>query len=903
MTKRHQKLKNIIVTCLVLFITNACSYISDSQWLKTDNDVLLWGLSSDTTKTYIWNGDTVDGVANGKGTLSVIDAEGKKTVSDVNMFYGASSQKSIITMDDGGRYVGTLIDEEMEGFGVFVKNDEVYIGTFHRSKPDGFLKLYRKGKLYYEGYWKEGTFNGKGTLYKEDGSRKTGDWIAGKLSQTLVDKQIPEGHYHGYVKDEKPDGLGKMVYANGTSYQGLWKSGLWEGEGLYINDKDSIYGVWKEGKICGGVIYRSPQIYFEGTLDNNASIGTGILTLADGSYYSGFWLDGKREGNGDMIFPNGDSYSGEWANNEFDGFGVYEYAKAQAVYQGEWSQGLQNGTGFYKCPQFSYNGEWDKGWMDGDGVLTFSNGDRYEGTIHENIIDGIGSYNFANGNWYEGEFVNGKMNGLGIFQFKKGDRFEGEFYNGKIYGDGTLYLASEQGTVSITGFWPKDGSFPKEASILFENGDLYEGPLNNGVPTEKGTWTSAKERQQLQDKINNSPLHKANNFYKKHRKTINRFLTGLSAIVTGIEVACASSIFGAPVAALAHGVNIAINATDVTMKMASAGIDTYENHLLGEDNTEAIQNLRSEVAMNLLFMVVPKAIRPLGTGLKYVTRSVVAKTILKKGKGLVKQSALKFTKNKTCGKIIRLSIVKGRKIESALIRCKVTQKPMIALGRLLTSFKKQAISYSSYLTQMKKHPELKEQLVFSAEGSSKNLEKNMNLLGTGKWVNKSKRIGQYLGLPKRQVEPHHIIPSNPVTETGSKARAIWIKYFDSVDHPCNGIWLGRSSSQGYKALAKGSNHGPNTIEYEQKVSTALLNTYKKYEKQYGNDPERMQQVLAETVDHLKKQLYKGELAIGSNSHTVHTVWSIFKSTNGSGIVAKAAENILTPIFNLCSTNK
>ena len=412
----------MIVTCLVLYMASACSSTPDYQWIRTDGDVLLWLPSSDTTKSYVWRGNVIDSIANGNGILSAFDTEGKEIDSNVNMFYGASSLEDIITMDDGSRYVGALVDDKMEGFGVFVKSNEVYIGTFHESKPNGFLKLYRNDRLYYEGYWKDGAFNGEGTLYKEDGSIKTGDWVAGRLSQTLVDIQLPQGHYHGYAKDGKPDGLGKMNYANGTSYQGRWKTGLWEGEGLYISGNDSVYGVWEKGKVCGNVIYRTPELYFEGTFVDNVPVGAGNLAQSDGSYYSGFRLDGKREGKGDMIFPKGDSYTGEWANNEFDGFGVYEYAAAKAVYQGDWSGGLQNGNGFYKCPQFSYNGQWEKGWMDGDGVLTFSNGDRYEGTVHENLIDGLGYYNYANGHWYEGEFVNGKMNGLGVFQFKNGNR-------------------------------------------------------------------------------------------------------------------------------------------------------------------------------------------------------------------------------------------------------------------------------------------------------------------------------------------------------------------------------------------------------------------------------------------------------------------------------------------------
>lgn len=60
----------------------------------------------------------------------------------------------------------------------------------------------------------------------------------------------------------------------------------------------------------------------------------------------------------------------------------------------------------------------------------------------------------------------------------------------------------------------------------------------------------------------------------------------------------------------------------------------------------------------------------------------------------------------------------------------------------------------------------------------------------------------------------------------------------------------------------------------------------------------MQQVLAETVDNLKKRLYKGELAIGADSHTVHTAFSIFKEKSTVSVVSDVAQNTINLIMNL-----
>ena len=894
------KTKLSIYYCLIVVLLCSCSTTSDSLWVTTQNDAKLWLQNEDTTKVLSWVGETKDSVANGNGVLLWTDQTGKEERQKCNLFFGATSDEDIVTMDDGSRYVGALADDKMEGFGVLQKDEELYIGSFHESKPDGFLNLYKKNNLYYSGFWKAGTFNGEGTLYKEDGSIKTGEWNNGHLVQTLMSKELPQGKYFGYVRDGKPDGLGAMAYTNGSSYQGKWKNGQWDGEGLYINNTDSVYGIWEKGKICGDVAYRTSTLFYEGTFVDNTPMGVGNLVQPDGSYYTGYWLNGKRDGNGDMVFANGDTYSGEWSKNQFDGIGTYHYISDNAVYEGGWSKGLQHGEGSYKSSKFSYTGQWDQGWMDGEGSIAFSNGDKYEGTFHSNLIDGIGHYGFANGNWYEGEFINGKMNGLGVFQFKNGDRFDGEFVNGKIYGDGTLYLVSKSGTVSITGFWPKEGGYPKEASILFADGDLYEGPLVNGAPTQDGTWVSGKERQQKLNKINNSTLHKANELYKKHRETINWCLIGASAVVTTIEIASAGTIAGIPVAVVAQGVNMAINAADAGMAIASAEIDVAEDNELGVDNSESVTNLATEVGMNAAFILVPKvakaAAKPLKSELKNVLRSPAAQVILKMGNKGLKKSALRFVKAKVIGKQIRITLARGkRKIEKTLIRSKVTQKPMIALGRILTKSKEQFISYSTYLQKLKNNPNLKRSIKLSAEGSSKNLGANMRLMGTDKWVHKSELIRRWLGMPKRQIEPHHIIPSNPTTELGRNARKVWVKYFGSVDHPCNGIWLGRTNKKiGYKALAKGTNHGPNTQKYEEAVSKAVFDTYKKYEKKYANNPEMMQKALAETVDKIKMDLYKGKLPIGDGSSMVHTWKSIFNEP----VVQGAANNIKYQILKM-----
>ena len=52
------------------------------------------------------------------------------------------------------------------------------------------------------------------------------------------------------------------------------------------------------------------------------------------------------------------------------------------------------------------------------GILTWPNGDIYEGEYTEDIRNGFGIYKYSNGNRYEGEFKNDKQHGKGKITFK-----------------------------------------------------------------------------------------------------------------------------------------------------------------------------------------------------------------------------------------------------------------------------------------------------------------------------------------------------------------------------------------------------------------------------------------------------------------------------------------------------
>lgn len=638
----------------------SCSVItSNSGWVKTDDAIAIWISDCDTTKSYVWAGEVFDNVAHGKGKVTMPASDGTMVEKEVNAFYGAIDETEIASLDDGSKYVGNIIDDMMEGFGILSKSNEIYIGYFHNSKPNGYLKLYKNGNLYYDGNWAEGSFDGEGTLYKEDGSVKTGTWSHGKLKQTFCKASTAIGEYEGYILNDMPDGQGTMKYNNGFIYTGVWSKGKWSGKGVLTSLTDTISGEWNAGFLDGEAICKTNEYSFNGEFSQNKPSGIGVLELPDSLTYNGAWIDGKMNGYGILHLPNGDNYVGNLVDNDFNGVGTYNYNSGDR-YEGEWKEGLQHGYGLYTSDAFEYVGNWDSGWINGEGKVTFPNKDTYEGYFVENEIYGTGRYAFHNGNVYEGEFVDGKFNGIGTFYFADGNIFQGEFHNGKIQGDGTLYVKSGNSFTSITAFW-NGGKMPSNASVMFPNGDLYEGELVNGLPTGKGTWSSEKDRSSgnIAKTVNAS-----NDFYKKHKDEIDKVVLTASEVLTVVEVVApiagtvlslvphpACQIAGKGLIIVgkgAHYANVALNVADASANIASAGVDTYNDMKEGNNPSVSATKLGTHVAINAAFIFSPKALK------KIPARKLAAK-LSPIARGIANKTLVQLNKNKVFAKIFNVA--------------------------------------------------------------------------------------------------------------------------------------------------------------------------------------------------------------------------------------------------------
>jgi formylglycine-generating enzyme required for sulfatase activity len=289
----------------------------------------------------------------------------------------------------------------------------------------------------------------------ENGDRYEGEWKDGQREGQGVMVFANGDRYEGEWKGDEMEGQGIYIFASGNRYQGQVKAGRQDGYGVFINVSGSRYeGEWKDDKKSGqGIMKVADGSIYNGEWKENRREGRGVMVFANGDRYEGEWKDDKREGQGIYVFTNGDRYEGEWKADMREGQGVFIDMEGDR-YEGEWEAGLQEGRGVAVLGGDTYEGEWSRGFQEGYGLWTGVSGARYEGEWWRGFPEGQGVWNYADGARYEGVLKAGYPEGQGVFVWANGDRYEGEWEDGVRKGQG-IYV--------------------------FANGDRYEGEWEQGM--------------------------------------------------------------------------------------------------------------------------------------------------------------------------------------------------------------------------------------------------------------------------------------------------------------------------------------------------------------------------------------------------------------------------------------
>ncbi|RHY57805.1 hypothetical protein DYB38_006812 [Aphanomyces astaci] len=209
------------------------------------------------------------------------------------------------------------------------------------------------------------------------------------------------------------------------------------------------------------------------------NVTQGTLHYYDGDFYKGHWKDGKMDAHGVYQFHNGDRYDGEWVEDQRHGRGtiVYKGGDGHIHEKYEWCRGQMHGNGAYWYGDGSlYEGEWKSDQMHGNGTpgrygvykwrkgeLVFKNRDVFVGEWGRDGNVACGVLTFANGDKYEGQVVGHMRHGSGTFYCKTdGKSYHGEWQHNKKHGSGSLRFPSGE---VLRGEW-KEGSLVPGSLVL-----------------------------------------------------------------------------------------------------------------------------------------------------------------------------------------------------------------------------------------------------------------------------------------------------------------------------------------------------------------------------------------------------------------------------------------------------
>jgi len=221
----------------------------------------------------------------------------------------------------------------------------------------------------------------------------------------------------------------------------------------------------------------------------------------DGSKYEGGILDGKKHGwgkttkgcpnkliqskfrNGDRMlkqvmqitYPNGNKYHGHMDAREMKhGQGVMTYTNGEK-FDGEWEGDKKCGFGKYLYEDGSiFEGLWvNDQRKDGEGVMKYINRDVYRGQFRLCQRHGVGKNTTRWNETYEGQWYHDKRNDKGKQGYKDGTQYDGTWKMGKMHGTGSKSYSGVGGG-KYMGQWV-EGQRIGLGSFIFKGGDEYHG--------------------------------------------------------------------------------------------------------------------------------------------------------------------------------------------------------------------------------------------------------------------------------------------------------------------------------------------------------------------------------------------------------------------------------------------
>jgi hypothetical protein len=170
-------------------------------------------------------------------------------------------------------------------------------------------------------------------------------------------------------------------------------------------------------------------------------------------------------------------------------------------YEGEMIDGLMHGWGIYSTHNGGrYDGKFLDGMREGRGTVVYANGDKYVGVFHADMKAGRGAIHYTNGDRYLGEFGNDMRFGKGTLLYANGNKYAGDFRNDVRHGGGIL---------------------------RFSNGDIYRGQFAEDLRTGRGTYVFTDGSRYIGDFVNGRRHGQGQYVYASGDEFVGRFRHGM----------------------------------------------------------------------------------------------------------------------------------------------------------------------------------------------------------------------------------------------------------------------------------------------------------------------------------------------------------------------------------------
>jgi len=319
---------------------------------KTHGELIGLGISGKAERIYA-NGDYFDGyLLNGKRegegtyTFALIDGDTFQEYKEC-IYEDGDCVYSSYYYKDGSIHEGKNDSDtgfpHGNGKAVYASGAS-YVGGFVHGRRHGYGEYYYSDEstlLSYKGHWNKGSENGLGeTIWRDEGYESWGgrfvkyhfgEYKSGSMTGqgSYLDSERSIIYQGGLLKGER-HGQGFVVAFDGDSLfslNGNFRNGLANGQGKIIYSDGSTYeGGFLDGDYHGlGILTDDLSSSVKhGLFTNNALNGKGKHIQYDSDGNVAFtneinFLDGDMHGNGKVTFDDGQIFSVEYINGVYEG--------------------------------------------------------------------------------------------------------------------------------------------------------------------------------------------------------------------------------------------------------------------------------------------------------------------------------------------------------------------------------------------------------------------------------------------------------------------------------------------------------------------------------------------------------------------------------------------------------